>query len=122
MDSHKPTQPPEQLLDDLESIHDLLCERNEPPLLTESFEPDNIPLLSDVVSPGTAPRAPEPQAAAPATTGLAPAEQERLDDELRASAELILQEVIDDFAPQIEAELRRRLQARLDRLLGQRNG
>ncbi|MGV8267523.1 DNA polymerase III subunit chi, partial [Pseudomonas aeruginosa] len=55
MDSHKPTQPPEQLLDDLESIHDLLYERNEPPLLTESFEPDNIPLLSDVVSPGTAP-------------------------------------------------------------------
>ncbi|MCO3912544.1 hypothetical protein FA088_02270, partial [Pseudomonas aeruginosa] len=53
MDSHKPTQPPEQLLDDLESIHDLLYERNEPPLLTESFEPDNIPLLSDVVSPGT---------------------------------------------------------------------
>ncbi|MDU5676574.1 MAG: DNA polymerase III subunit chi, partial [Pseudomonas aeruginosa] len=43
MDSHKPTQPPEQLLDDLESIHDLLYERNEPPLLTESFEPDNIP-------------------------------------------------------------------------------
>ncbi|RTA90661.1 DNA polymerase III subunit chi, partial [Pseudomonas aeruginosa] len=26
------------------------------------------------------------------------------------------------FAPQIEAELRRRLQARLGRLLGQRNG
>ncbi|MCO3374240.1 DNA polymerase III subunit chi, partial [Pseudomonas aeruginosa] len=24
MDSHKPTEPPEQLLDDLESIHDLL--------------------------------------------------------------------------------------------------
>lgn len=112
MDSHKPTQPPEQLLDDLESIHDLLYERNEPPLLTESFEPDNIPLLSDVVSPGTAPRAPEPQTAAATTAGLAPAEQERLDDELRASAELILQEVIDDFAPQIEAELRRRLQAR----------
>ncbi|MCR3853025.1 DNA polymerase III subunit chi, partial [Pseudomonas aeruginosa] len=91
MDSHKPTQPPEQLLDDLESIHDLLYERNEPPLLTESFEPDNIPLLSDVVSPGTAPRAPEPQAAAATTAGLAPAEQERLDDELRASAELSLQ-------------------------------
>lgn len=112
---------PERLLDDLESIHDLLYESNEPPLLTESFEPDNIPLLSDVVSPGTAPRASEPLAEAPAPTGLAPAEQERLDDELRASAELILQEVIDDFAPQIEAELRRRLQARLGRLLGQRN-
>lgn len=112
---------PEQLLDDLESIHDLLYERNEPPLLTESFEPDNIPLLSDVVSPVPPPRARAAGAAA-TTAGLAPAEQERLDDELRASAELILQEVIDDFAPQIEAELRRRLQARLGRLLGQRNG
>ncbi|RTB09484.1 DNA polymerase III subunit chi, partial [Pseudomonas aeruginosa] len=28
----------------------------------------------------------------------------------------------DDCAPQIEAELRRRLQARLGRLLGQRTG
>lgn len=113
---------PEQLLDDLESIHDLLYERNEPPLLTESFEPDNIPLLSDVVSPGTAPARQSRRPRQPPRAGLAPAEQERLDDELRASAELILQEVIDDFAPQIEAELRRRLQARLGRLLGQRNG
>lgn len=113
---------PEQLLDDLESIHDLLYERNEPPLLTESFEPDNIPLLSDVVSP-VPPRARQSRRPRhPPRAGLAPAEQERLDDELRASAELILQEVIDDFAPQIEAELRRRLQARLGRLLGQRNG
>jgi hypothetical protein len=41
----------------------------------------------------------------------------RLDNELRAAAELILQDVIDDFVPQIEAELKRRLQARLSRLL-----
>ncbi len=113
---------PEQLLDDLESIHDLLYERNEPPLLTRILRAgQHSPALRRRL-PGTAPRAPEPQAAAATTAGLAPAEQERLDDELRASAELILQEVIDDFAPQIEAELRRRLQARLGRLLGQRNG
>ena len=58
MDSRKPPQDPDHLLDDLESIHDLLGEPDgEPPLLTESFEPDNIPLLSDVVqaSPRPAP-------------------------------------------------------------------
>ena len=37
--------------------------------------------------------------------------------ELRAAAQLILQDVIDDFVPQIEAELKRRLEARLPRLL-----
>ncbi|MCY1452264.1 hypothetical protein D9M71_691740 [compost metagenome] len=41
----------------------------------------------------------------------------RLDSELRAAAQLILQDVIDDFVPQIEAELKRRLDARLTRLL-----
>lgn len=44
----------------------------------------------------------------------------RLDSELRAAAQLLLQDVIDDFVPQIEAELKRRLDARLDRLLAQR--
>ena len=90
-------------------------------MLTESFEPDNIPLLSDVVSP-VPPRARQSRRPRqPPRQGWRPPNRERLDDELRASAELILQEVIDDFAPQIEAELRRRLQARLGRLLGQRN-
>ncbi|MGL4318508.1 MAG: DNA polymerase III subunit chi [Pseudomonas sp.] len=46
-------------------------------------------------------------------------EQHRLDSELRAAAQLILQDVIDDFVPQIEAELKRRLDARLDRLIKQ---
>jgi hypothetical protein len=45
------------------------------------------------------------------------AELNRLDNELRAAAALILQDVIDDFVPQIEAELKRRLEARLLRLL-----
>ena len=41
----------------------------------------------------------------------------RVDGELRAAAQLILQDVIDDFVPQIEAELKRRLESRLDQLL-----
>lgn len=120
MDSRKPPQDPDHLMDDLKSIRELLGEsENEPPLLTESFEPDNIPLLSDVVAP--APRAPEPAAPAPAPTASpSAAELNRLDLELRSAAQLILQDVIDDFVPQIEAELQRRLEARLQRLLGQR--
>ncbi|NBF06976.1 DNA polymerase III subunit chi, partial [Pseudomonas sp. Fl5BN2] len=40
-----------------------------------------------------------------------------LDSELRAAAQLIMQDVIDDFAPHIETEIKRRLEARLERLL-----
>lgn len=124
MDNRKPPHDPDHLLEDLKSIQELLDESGaEPPLLTESFEPDNIPLLSDVVTP--APRAPEPpaaEAAEPAEPKVSPqaSELNRLDLELRAAAQLILQDVIDDFAPQIEAELKRRLEARMQRLLAQR--
>ncbi|MDF3865702.1 DNA polymerase III subunit chi [Pseudomonas denitrificans (nom. rej.)] len=117
MDNHKPPHDPDHLLEDLKKIQDLLDESGaEPPLLTESFEPDNIPLLSDVVTP--APQMPEP-AAAPQATPVA-SELNRLDLELRAAAQLILQDVLDDFVPQIEAELQRRLEARMQRLLAQR--
>ncbi|MCJ1885576.1 DNA polymerase III subunit chi [Pseudomonas sp. LA21] len=130
MDNRKPPHDPDHLLEDLKSIQELLDESGaEPPLLTESFEPDNIPLLSDVVTP--APRAPEPstaksaestEPAEPAEPTVSPqaSELHRLDLELRAAAQLILQDVIDDFAPQIEAELQRRLEARMQRLLAQR--
>ncbi|MFV3367483.1 DNA polymerase III subunit chi [Pseudomonas sp. NY15435] len=121
MDNRKPPHDPDHLLEDLKKIQDLLDESGaEPPLLTESFEPDNIPLLSDVVTP--APQAPEPAVAQPAAPQASPAASElsRLDLELRAAAQLILQDVLDDFAPQIEAELQRRLEARMQRLLAQR--
>lgn len=41
-----------------------------------------------------------------------------LDAELRAAAQLIMQDVIADFSPHIETEIKRRLEARLERLLG----
>jgi hypothetical protein len=45
-----------------------------------------------------------------------------LDNELRAAAQLIMQDVIDDFAPHIETEIKRRLDARMERLLSQYQG
>ncbi|RJG10306.1 DNA polymerase III subunit chi [Pseudomonas cavernicola] len=139
MDTPKPPQKPTHLLDDLESIREFLAgdESLEPPLLTDSIELGEIPLLSDIVSPGeppappvspTAPPPSAPIAPAPRPTTLAESVQQavlgnrssellRLDNELRAAAQLILQDVIDDFVPQIEAELKRRLEARLTRLL-----
>ncbi|OHC34615.1 MAG: DNA polymerase III subunit chi [Pseudomonadales bacterium RIFCSPLOWO2_02_FULL_63_210] len=129
MDTPKPPQKPTHLLDDLESIRQLLDDDNlDPPLLTDSIDPDSIPLLSDIVTPPPAPPhppvtepVPVPQAA-PLRSSIQQtfsrdSELNRLDNELRAAAELILQDVIDDFVPQIEAELKRRLQARLSRLL-----
>ncbi|WP_161867555.1 DNA polymerase III subunit chi [Pseudomonas yangonensis] len=145
MDTPKPPQKPAQLLHDLESIRELLGDdSSEPPLLIDSLDPDSIPVLSDIVSapPGPPPpfhatqaartsQAPGPTAPAASTAPSASPLRERieprlhdsarelqhLNGELRAAAQLILQDVIDDFVPQIEAELKRRLEARLPRLL-----
>jgi hypothetical protein len=130
MDNPKPPQKPAQLLNDLESIRQLLGDENlEPPLLIESIDPDSIPLLSDIVTPPPLPMTRSPLSSTAPAPSLRDtvaqsisrdSEMNRLDSELRAAAELILQDVIDDFVPQIEAELKRRLQARLSRLLPSR--
>lgn len=140
MDSPKPPNKAANLLNDLESIRALLDgNTDEPPLLTESIDPNSIPLLSEVVEhrlaqrPPTATQQPAPSAPVPPTRPAAPSippappspaaapayppEPAKISRELRAAAQLILQEVIDDFVPQIEAELQRRLEARLQRLL-----
>ncbi|MCD5993974.1 DNA polymerase III subunit chi [Pseudomonas sp. CDFA 602] len=143
------------LLDDLESIRQLLGDdTTQPPLLTDTVHREGqIPLLFDVV--GGKPRtdhdqeghdnydyvdeadiptlvADTPDVLPPAITPvLPPPAQARnpaqpnpdallhLDSELRAAAQLIMQDVIDDFAPHIETEIKRRLESRLDRLLAQ---
>jgi hypothetical protein len=71
---------------------------------------------------GAKPVAPVPvvEAAAPAPVEKSPdALLLHLDNELRAAAQLIMQDVIDDFAPHIETEIKRRLDARMERLLSQ---
>ena len=147
MDSQNPPKPT-HLLNDLESIRRLLDQDTlEPPLLTDSIDTAAIPLLSDIITPPhpaagaipvTAPApAPAPASASASAAPVAPAsagisatlqrtlhpsalELNRLDGELRAAAQLMLQDVIDDFVPQIEAELKRRLDARLKQMLSQR--
>ncbi|PKL97800.1 MAG: DNA polymerase III subunit chi, partial [Gammaproteobacteria bacterium HGW-Gammaproteobacteria-7] len=70
MDNPKPPQKPAQLLNDLESIRQLLGDESlEPPLLIESIDPDSIPLLSEIVTPPPLP-VPRP---APSSTAPAPA-------------------------------------------------
>ncbi|KQZ82671.1 MULTISPECIES: hypothetical protein [unclassified Pseudomonas] len=129
MDTPKPLQKSAHLLDDLESIRQLLGDDNlQPPLLTDTVEDgdqEQIPMLFDTVSepaPTIAPTPPPRPAAQPAPS----AEKNGdallyLDSELRAAAQLIMQDVIDDFAPHIETEIKRRLSARLERLLSQYN-
>ena len=158
MDSRNPPKPG-NLLNDLESIRQLLDQQQlEPPLLTESVDTSAIPLLCDIVPPSelvpprpslaaaphnrpdpapsvapvSAPATPPPTPATPSPTASAinaslqqrlhpgALELQRVDRELRAAAQLLLQDVIDDFVPQIEAELKRRLDVRLDLLLSQR--
>lgn len=75
----------------------------EPPLLTDVLDADGIPVLSDVVEPGTAPQQ-------------APVER-RSNDDLRDAAELVLQEVLDEYVPRIEAEIRKRLRERMGNLI-----
>ncbi|WP_426202329.1 DNA polymerase III subunit chi [Pseudomonas sp. TWP3-1] len=125
MDTPKPQQKSAHLLDDLESIRQLLGDDNlQPPLLTDTVEDgeqEQIPMLFDSVSaqaPAVEPTpAPTPATAAPVVKG--PDALLHLDSELRAAAQLIMQDVIDDFAPHIETEIKRRLDARMERLLSQ---
>ncbi|KII28206.1 MULTISPECIES: hypothetical protein [Pseudomonas] len=130
MDTPKPLQDSAHLLDDLESIRQLLGDDNlQPPLLTDTVEDgdqEQIPMLFDTVSepaPTVAPPPPKP-AAEPAPAPSASKNADALlylDNELRAAAQLIMQDVIDDFAPHIETEIKRRLSARMERLLSQYN-
>ncbi len=129
MDTPKPQQKSAHLLDDLESIRQLLGDDNlQPPLLTDTVddgEQEQIPMLFDSV--GAEPAAVEPPPASAPTPSAQPAAPVdkgpdallHLDSELRAAAQLIMQDVIDDFAPHIETEIKRRLDARMERLLSQ---
>ena len=140
MDNSKNLKDSAHLLDDLESIRQLLGDDAlQPPLLTDAVNgQDEIPLLFDVVSgkvvsadaPVThsqqevaltaEPEIARAQPVQPAPEPLRtpnPDDLLHLDNELRAAALLIMQDVIDDFAPHIENEIKRRLEARMERLL-----
>jgi hypothetical protein len=134
MDTSKPQKEAAHLLDDLESIRQLLGDESQPapassgetqipllfdvvgaqPVLTPELDFDSddsrIPTLTPTPAPAPPPKAP--------TVSKADALL-HLDRELRDAAQLIMQDVIDDFAPHIETEIKRRLDVRLERLLSQ---
>ena len=124
MDTSNSPQKAAHLLDDLESIRKLLGDEGlQPPLLTEMVggEDTQIPLLSEVISE-------EPEPAQIPLVGIAPAPLAEktpdallvhLNRELRTAAQAIMQDVINDFAPHIETEIKRRLDAHMERLLAQ---
>ncbi|WP_300725844.1 DNA polymerase III subunit chi [Pseudomonas sp.] len=121
MDTSNSPQKAAHLLDDLESIRKLLDDEDlQPPLLTEMVgdEGTQIPLLSDVVAPAV--EAPPPEPAADPVAKSPDALLVHLDKELRTAAQAIMQDVINDFAPHIETEIKRRLDAHMERLLAQR--
>ena len=135
MDTPNPLKKDDHLLDDLESIRQLLGDDGlQPPLLTEAIEvvevaeaangDGQIPLLFDMIA--SKPEAPQPPVKAPEPPPVVPVAEKstdalllHLDNELRAAAQLIMQDVIDDFAPHIETEIKRRMDARMERLLSQ---
>ena len=97
---------------------------DELPLLTETIGEPAIPLLSERL-PDT-PESPPPAGVAeaapapPRPSGAAPRASEplaQIERELHAAAQLIMQEVIDDYMLQIEAELHRRLEEHLSKIL-----
>ncbi|WP_248794728.1 DNA polymerase III subunit chi [Pseudomonas sp. MWU13-2105] len=135
MDTPRQPQKAAPLLDELESIRKLLGDDTlQPPLLTETVASEGqIPLLFDMVGNKTKVEV-QPEVVAtpvvepkptPPVVAAEPAKQKsqdallHLDSELRAAAQLIMQDVIDDFAPHIETEIKRRLDARMERLLSQ---
>jgi hypothetical protein len=133
MDTLKPQKDPANLLDDLESIRQLLGDDSRP---SPEHGENQIPLLFEVVGARPAHHTqmdfadddadiptlmPEPVAVPAATAQVVSKEDAllHLDAELRAAAQLIMQDVIDDFAPHIETEIKRRIEARMERLLSQ---
>ena len=126
MDTSNSPQKAAHLLDDLESIRKLLGDEGlQPPLLTEMVDQEDaqIPLLSEVISDEA-----EPAPTQIPLVGITPAPVAEkapdallvhLDKELRTAAQAIMQDVINDFAPHIETEIKRRLDAHMERLLAQ---
>ncbi|MDD2088878.1 DNA polymerase III subunit chi [Pseudomonas guariconensis] len=118
MDKHSPLPDSAHLLDDLESIRQLLGDADlQPPLLTETVE--QIPLLLDEPAGNTSPVA-EPLSVAATEDDPQTRRQDtllHLEADLRAAAQQIMQDVINDFTPHIENEIKRRLDARMERLL-----
>ena len=113
-----PPPRPAHLLNELESIRALLGDEHDP--LAAPLDPGSIPLLSDVVEAAPAPVIEQPasEVREPAVrTAFRTLAERHLDHELRTAAQLILQEVIDDFVPQIEAELKRRLEDHAEQLI-----
>ncbi|MBV2133824.1 DNA polymerase III subunit chi [Pseudomonas sp. MAP12] len=98
---------------------------DELPLLTETVGEPGIPLLSEVVPTTPRPSAPasppaQAMATPPAASLASPPAAEplaQIERELHAAAQLIMQEVIDDYMLQIEAELHRRLEEHLAKVL-----
>ena len=126
MDTSNSPQKAAHLLDDLESIRKLLGDEGlQPPLLTEmvSQEGEQIPLLSEVID-DEAEHVPSQIplvgiTPAPVAEKAPDALLVHLDNELRTAAQVIMQDVINDFAPHIETEIKRRLEAHMERLLAQ---
>lgn len=111
MDKHAPLPGSTHLLDDLESIRQLLGDADlQPPLLTDTVE--QAPAPADSAADPAASDNPldDPQARRQDTLL-------HLESELRAAAQMIMQDVINDFTPHIENEIKRRLDARIERLI-----
>ena len=51
------------------------------------------------------------------TPAAAPSAERRSNDELRNAAELVFQEVLDEYLPRIEDEIRKRLRQRMGTLI-----
>ena len=120
MDTPNSQQKAAHLLNDLESIRKLLGDDGlQPPLLTDmiSDESTQIPLLSEMI--GEEPAPPPAAAPVPKAEKAPDALLVHLDKELRTAAQAIMQDVINDFAPHIETEIKRRLDAHMERLLSQ---
>ncbi|MFI8337520.1 DNA polymerase III subunit chi [Pseudomonas taetrolens] len=120
MDTPNSQQKAAHLLNDLESIRKLLGDDGlQPPLLTDmiSDESTPIPLFSEMI--GEEPAPPPAAAPAPKAEKAPDALLVHLDKELRTAAQAIMQDVINDFAPHIETEIKRRLDAHMERLLSQ---
>lgn len=112
----KPAAWPDLINDELPLLTETV---GEPAIPVLSEQVAALPLLSERVVPSSPPPAPPVAAPASPPSAAAPADEPmaQIERELQAAARLIMQEVIDDYMLQIEAELHRRLEDHLAKIL-----
>ncbi|MBB3101920.1 hypothetical protein [Azomonas macrocytogenes] len=109
-----------QSQDERESIHDLPGDEY-PLIMSDSLDLQAIPLLSDIVHSETLPEEQSQTLSPAAIPEIEPRDKPSEPTVIQKSSETIIQGILDQLLPKIEAELKQCLEQHFDELIKARN-